>query len=84
MSTSTAYHRRRFAGMAGRPLHADERRILALVADGCTDRQIADRLGVTYETVKWVQREIRAKLGARDRAHTVHRAWQAGYLGGGR
>jgi len=44
-----------------------ETEILALIAQGCTNREIADRLCVTRETVRWHERRLYSKLGIRDR-----------------
>ena len=44
-----------------------ENEILALIAKGCTNREIADRLLVTRETVRWHERRLYSKLGIRDR-----------------
>jgi DNA-binding CsgD family transcriptional regulator len=56
--------------------------VLQWVALGLTNARIAQRLGITEETVKRHLREIRLKLKARDRAHAVNEGWRLGYLGG--
>lgn len=48
-----------------------ERQILALVAEGATDREIAGHLSLSRETVSWYVKQIRARLDARSRAHAV-------------
>ena len=53
------------------PLSGREFDVLELVADGLTDRKIADRLGIREHTVKTHLRRINAKLGATNRAHAV-------------
>jgi len=53
---------------------------LTLVAEGFTNRAVADALGISYETVKTTLGNVRAKLGAIDRAHAVARAYELGYL----
>ena len=44
------------------PLSARQYETLMLYADGLTYRQIAERLGVAYDTVKRHMEETRAKL----------------------
>lgn len=53
---------------------------LRLLAEGLSAQQVANRMGVSYFTVRGYVREIRAQLGARNVAHAVHRAWQQGLL----
>lgn len=53
---------------------AREREVLALLAAGATDNQIAARLGVSPATVQTHVRNAKAKLGARTRAQAVARA----------
>jgi DNA-binding NarL/FixJ family response regulator len=45
--------------------------ILELIADGFENHEIAERLVISTETVKSHVRHLRAKLGARNRAHAV-------------
>ena len=59
-----------------------EREILALVAEGRTDNEIAIRLCMSAKTVSWYVKEIRARLDARSRAHAVALAMQQGILSG--
>lgn len=54
--------------------------VLALVAEGFTNGEISDALGISVETVKTVLGHARAKLGAADRAHAVALAFEAGLL----
>jgi DNA-binding CsgD family transcriptional regulator len=56
--------------------------ILALVADGRTDNEIAIRLCMSAKTVSWYVKEIRARLNARSRAHAVALAMWQGILSG--
>ena len=48
-----------------------EIRVLRLIADGNTNKEIAERLSVSEETVKGQVRNILSKLGANDRAHAA-------------
>jgi DNA-binding CsgD family transcriptional regulator len=45
--------------------------ILELIAHGLENHEIAERLGISTETVKTHVRHLLAKLGARNRAHAV-------------
>jgi DNA-binding NarL/FixJ family response regulator len=56
---------------ATEPLTSGQRRVLALMADGLTNGEIAERLGLTMGTVKNVVSEIYARLGVRDRVEAV-------------
>jgi DNA-binding NarL/FixJ family response regulator len=38
--------------------------VVRLVRDGCTNHEIASRLGITRETVRWYLREIGGRVGA--------------------
>jgi len=48
-----------------------EREVLQLMADGVGTRQIAQRLGISYSTVRTHVRAIGAKLGARSMLNAV-------------
>lgn len=47
----------------GTPLTARELEVLALIADGCTTKEIASRLGVSVKTVETHRRQIMEKTG---------------------
>ncbi len=64
-------------GTAG-PLSEREREIVALLAGGATDAQIAGRLFLSVNTVRSHLDRIRDKTGARRRADLVRYALQAG------
>ena len=64
-------------GSAG-PLSEREREIVALLAGGATDAQIAERLFLSVNTVRSHLERIRDKTGARRRAELVRYAIQAG------
>lgn len=56
------------------PLTPREIQIVELVADGLSNRGIAERLGVSDETVKFHLGSIFGKLGASNRTDAVRRA----------
>ena len=45
--------------------------VLALVALGATDNEIAQQLCLSVDTISWHVKEIRCRLQARSRAHAV-------------
>ena len=75
-----------FAAGPGQPpdfahlLSPRERTVLALVADGATNHEIAVGLGLSYNTVKDYVSGVYRKLGARNRAGAVLRAHRLGLL----
>jgi len=54
------------AGLTPRELE-----VLRAVADGCTNRQVASRLGVSEDTIKTHLSRSMEKLGAADRTHAI-------------
>ena len=48
-----------------------QKEVLALVAIGATDSEIAQQLCLSVDTVAWHVKEIRTRLDARSRAHAV-------------
>jgi DNA-binding CsgD family transcriptional regulator len=48
--------------------------ILARLADGLTDQQIAEALFLSLNTVKWYNRQIYSKLGVKSRTQAIARA----------
>ncbi len=54
--------------------------VLKLIAEGYKNREIADRLFITHETVRWHIRSLNSKLGAHDRLEMAVYAQQ--YLQG--
>ena len=58
-----------------------EAEVLALIADGLSNAEIAERLVVSHATVKTHVNRIFMKVGARDRAQAVRYAFQHGLCG---
>ena len=52
-------------------LSSRQKQVLALVALGATDSEIAQQLCLSMDTVAWHVKEIRCRLDARSRAHAV-------------
>lgn len=61
-------------------LSAREIEVLRLVADGCTNRAVANRLGIGEATVKTHLVHVYEKLGVGDRASAVRTAWELGLV----
>jgi non-specific serine/threonine protein kinase len=70
------------ASLQVEPLSEREKTILRLLADGLTNREIADRLYLSYETVKWYNKQIYGKLGVSNRTQAGSRARERGLLNG--
>jgi RNA polymerase sigma factor (sigma-70 family) len=60
---------------AGNQLSERERQVLALLAEHLTNTEIAERLGLSHETVKTHVNHILQKLGAEDRREAA-RWWR--------
>ena len=65
---------------AHNPLTAREQEVLGLLADGLTNRAIAQRLGITPHTVKFHVNAIMGKLDAQSRTEAVVRGAQRGLI----
>jgi DNA-binding CsgD family transcriptional regulator len=65
----------------GDRLTTRELQVLALLADGLSDQQLARRLRISLFTEKHHVSAIRVKLGSLSRAHSVHLAHSRGLLG---
>ncbi len=74
---SAELRRRRFGETT--TLSRREIETLRLVADGCTHRQIARRLGLTEMTVNTYVKRIRSKLNAGNKAELTRKAIDLGY-----
>jgi two-component system, NarL family, response regulator NreC len=79
--------RRGSAPASGRPpaspLSQREREVLDLVAQGFTNQQMADRLGLSVKTVETYRSRLVEKLGLRSRADLVRYAMDSGLFGPG-
>jgi two-component system response regulator DegU len=62
------------------PLTRRETQILNYVAEGNTNKQIADILGISEQTIKSHVSAILRKLNANDRAHAVALAIRSGWI----
>jgi NarL family two-component system response regulator LiaR len=60
----------------GDDLSEREREVLALLAQGLSNKEIAERLFLSVATVKYHVRVLLSKLGATSRAEAVALAWQ--------
>jgi DNA-binding NarL/FixJ family response regulator len=71
------------AGKTGRgtELSQRERQVLELLAQGHTNRQVADRLYLSAKTVETYRARIADKLGLRSRADFIRYAVEMGLLG---
>jgi DNA-binding NarL/FixJ family response regulator len=76
----------RVDGSVGNGLHqeVDERtrRVLELMADGCSTREIASRMSYSERTIKKVITNLHGSLKARNRAQVVAQAIRRGLLPG--
>jgi len=58
-----------------------ELQILRLIEEGCTNREIAKKLVLSLETIKWYNKQIYEKLGVHNRTQAVTASKAAGLLG---
>ena len=56
------------------PLTEREVEILHLLADGLSNREIAQKLFLTLGTIKWYNKQIYSKLGVHSRTQAVSKA----------
>jgi LuxR family maltose regulon positive regulatory protein len=71
---------RRGIGDFVEPLNDREKQILRLIAAGLSDREIAEELYLSVNTIKWHNRQIYDKLGVSRRGQAVARAQELGIL----
>lgn len=62
------------------PLTVREHQVLQWVAQGMTNKEIGERLGISTETVKKAVQIIIAKMGASDRTHAAVKAVKLGLI----
>lgn len=62
------------------PLTACEKRFLHLLADGASNRQMADALSVSENTVKYHLKNVYSKFAVKTRVQAVNAAIQLGML----
>ncbi len=62
------------------PLNHRETEILGLISDGLSNREIAQKLFLSVETVKWYNKQIFSKLGVNSRAQAAAFARQSSLL----
>jgi len=62
------------------PLTAREVQVLELLAEGLPNKRIAERLGISDQTVKFHVSSISGKLGAANRTDAVRRAVRRGLI----
>jgi len=68
------------AGRDPRALTARQVEVLILAAEGCSNGEIAQRLGLGIDTVKTHLSRVFVILGAKDRTHAVALALHAGVI----
>lgn len=64
----------------GDDLNEREREVLALLSQGLSNKEIAERLFLSVATIKYHVRLLLSKLGASSRAEAVALAWQHGLI----
>jgi predicted ATPase/DNA-binding CsgD family transcriptional regulator len=62
------------------PLTGREQEVLALLVQGKTNRQVAETLVLSLNTVKWYNRQVYGKLGAANREEAAERARELGLV----
>lgn len=67
---------------AADPLTPREHQVLQLIVEGCTDRQISDKLCISVRTVHRHHANIRSKLNLKRTADLVRYAISQGYVNG--
>jgi DNA-binding NarL/FixJ family response regulator/type II secretory pathway pseudopilin PulG len=70
------------AEQLGSGLSSRELQVLALVAEGLSNRDVGEALGISRETAKSHVAQLLRKLDAVDRVHAVAKAYRSGLLSG--
>jgi LuxR family maltose regulon positive regulatory protein len=78
--TATPNGSRRLTNEVNQPLTKRESGVLQLIADGLSNKRIAQRLDIAPETVKSHAKNIFFKLAAQTRAQAVSRAEALGMI----
>jgi DNA-binding NarL/FixJ family response regulator len=73
---ATMLKKRRAADVARQRITDREKEVLRLMAEGAASRVIADKLGISYVTVRTHVRNMAGKLGAHNKLEVVARARQ--------
>jgi len=68
------------ATLQAEPLKERELEILRMIAEGRSNREIADELVITLNTVRWYNKQIYGKLGVHSRTRLIVRAQELGLL----
>ena len=55
--------------------------VLRLIAEGLSDREIAEELTLALETVKWYNKQIYSKLGVRNRTEAAAKSLEISFGG---
>jgi DNA-binding CsgD family transcriptional regulator len=63
------------------PLGEREQQILGLISEGFSNREIAQKLSLSLDTVKWYNKQLFSKLGVSSRTQAAAAARQYGLLG---
>jgi predicted ATPase/DNA-binding CsgD family transcriptional regulator len=58
-----------------------ERTVLQLISNGLSNREIAQELYLSVETIKWYNRQIFKKLGVKNRTQATNKAAELNFLG---
>lgn len=66
--------------MLGNSLSNREFEVLGLIAEGCSNKQIGQKLKISARTVQTHVSNIFDKLGAKDRANAVAIAFRRGFF----
>lgn len=67
-------------GLPGQALNDSELRVLVGLADGETPNTIGAMLGIDITSFRLIERNIKAKLGAKTHPHMISRAFTLGVL----
>lgn len=62
-------------GDAVNSLTEREKEVLALWSEGKSDKEVADKLGVSFETIKTHAKHIFLKLRVHNRVEACHKVW---------